>query len=134
MQYEARKLWKSIIESLPPNWFITADLVMFELFCSTVAKYHEYGKRIAEEGACYEDSKGIIRATPWVAMQERAMASIITMSGKLKINPKSRDGDTLGVSRKKAAQQDLVKRTGRKPGLMYSIPGGKRDEAEKPSV
>jgi P27 family predicted phage terminase small subunit len=132
MPYKARKFWESTLQSLPQDWFITADLVLFEIYCMTYIQYNEYRVN-AENNELYEDEKGILRKTPWVDMVDKARASLIALTGKLKFNPKSRDADTLSPSRKKAHEADLKNRKGRRNGLMF-IPGGKRDEAEKPSV
>ena len=124
MPYKARKFWESTLQSLPQDWFITADLVLFEIYCMTYIQYNEYRVN-AENNEIYEDEKGVLRKTPWVDMADKARAALITLTGKLKFNPKSRDADTLSPSRKKAQEADLKNRKGRRNGLMF-IPGGKK--------
>lgn len=133
MPYKARKFWESTLQSLPQSWFLNVDLALLEIYCMTYVQYNEYTKQIEDAGAVYEDSRGVLRPIPQVAMADKARAALITLTGKLKFNPKSRDADTLSPSRKKAQEADLKNRKGRRNGLMF-IPGGKRDEAEKPSV
>jgi len=123
LPYKARKFWEKTLESLPNDWFINADLALFEVYCLTYVQYHEYTE---EMKGCevYEDEKGILRKTPYVDMADKARAALIVLTGKLKLNPKSRDADTLSPSRKKAQKEALVEKVGRRNGLMF-IKGGK---------
>ena len=59
-------------------------------------------------------------------MAEKNKAALITLTGKLKFNVKSRDADTISPSKKQALEKDAATKHGRRKGLMY-IPGGKED-------
>jgi len=125
LDYKVRQFWDEVLLSLPFDWFITADLAMFELYCITYIQYHEYSKE-AKGKEVYEDDKGVLRKNPYIEMADKARASLITMTGKLKFNVKSRDGDTIKASREEAKTKEIVAKTGRRKGLMF-IPGGKTD-------
>ena len=125
LDYETRRFWDEVILSLPFDWFITADLALFEVYCITYTQYHEYLKK-SKGNEVYEDDKGVLRTNPYVVMAEKARSSLLAMTGKLKFNVKSRDGDTIKASRVEASKKTAKQVRGRRKGLMF-IPGGKKD-------
>ena len=122
--YVGRRLWKELLDSLPIDWFITADLPMLELYCTAYAEYLDYRKRAIDSGEVYEDEKGVLRINPYWLMAEKQKNFMMQLSTKLKFTVKSRDGDTLSPTRDKAIKEETKKRVGRRNGLMY-IKGGK---------
>jgi phage terminase small subunit len=125
LDYATRQFWDSVILSLPYDWFITADLALFELYCITYVQYHEFSGK-AKGNEVYEDEKGVLRTNPYHTMAEKARTTLLAMTGKLKFNVKSRDGDTIKASRVEASKKTAIERSGRRKGLMF-IPGGKKD-------
>lgn len=132
LTYEARKIYNEIIQSLPVDWYIFADLALFETFCQTKADYDYYQRKIKEGGATYTDSKGIMRAVPWVNMSDKAKQFLMAASGKLKLNVTSRSGTSVKRAAAKAKTADTIAKTGRKKGLMYIV--GSEKDGEKPSA
>ena len=121
-----RKLWIETIESLPDDWFVSADMTLFESFVRTTISYRLHLRELNQTGEVYEDDKGILRAVPTVAIMEKERSALITISGKLLLHPRSRSGSTLSPARKKAQAEERKQKTGRRKGLVF-IPGGKKD-------
>lgn len=132
LTYEARRIYNEIIQSLPVDWYIFADLALFEMFCQTKADYDYYQRNIKKGGATYMDSKGIMRAVPWVSMSDKSKQFLMAASGKLKLNITSRAGTSVQRAAAKASAADVIAKTGRKKGLMYIV--GSEKDGEKPSA
>ena len=93
------------------------------MFCQTKADYDYYQRKIKEVGATYTDSKGIMRAIPWVSMSDKSKQFLMAASGKLKLNVTSRAGTSVKRAAAKASAADVIAKTGRKPNLMFVLFG-----------
>lgn len=124
LPYKVRQFWTNTLASLPPEWFITADMHLFELYCITYCEYHEFSENARKEGRVYMDEKGVLRKNPWQEMAEKAKYSIMTMTGKLKFNPKSREADRAHQAEREAKKQQVQSQKSGRGDLLF-IKGGK---------
>ena len=125
LTYVQRRFWDKLIASLPYDWFITADLVMLEMYVITYCDFQEMHKKALDTGLVYEDDKGGLKTNPYWTIAEKLKYTLLVTSGKLKLNPKSRDGDTITAAREEAKEKEVISKVGRRKGLMF-IPGGKQ--------
>jgi len=119
--------WVELVQSLPPDWFITADLVLLETYVISLCDYREFMKKARRGGSIvYVDKNGVERMSKWWDMAEKTKQYIMTTSGKLKLHPRSREGGTLSKSRTAAKTASKVADTGRRADLLY-VAGGKKE-------
>ena len=118
---EVKHFWDTIVFSLPADWFITADLVGFELYCCSYMDWRECEQRAREEGRVYMDDKGVLRMNPWQQIADKKYYQVALWATKLKLTPSSRETEQAGAYlEKKRREVDENRQTSRRPrGLTY---------------
>ncbi len=96
-----RSVFENLIAATRPDHFIASDLPLLARYCEAIV----LGDRAAVELRKNTIVNG--KASPWVAIQEKATKSMIMLSMRLRLSPQSRvDQKTIGR---------MLPHTGRRP-------------------
>lgn len=83
--------WKSIVDSLPADYFRPGDVPLLAAFCTASAFYKEAQAHMAEHGMVITDDHGRMRANPASQILTTQASSMAQMAVKLRLCPSARN-------------------------------------------
>ena len=87
----ATKIWKQIIESMPPALYTAVDSVVLGAFCVSAGQYRTATEQLAKEGLTITSAvSGDVKPHPALQAQTKALNAITTLGARLGLDPSSR--------------------------------------------
>ena len=102
----AKTVFRYIVGNVDPSHFNPVDMPLLEGYANSAALATEAARRIDSEGAVVDG-----KASPWLAVAEKAQKQLVAISARLRICPQSRF-DRLGAGANSRPQPGM---SGRKP-------------------
>ena len=115
MTAAAKKIWKRIVNSYPPDHFRPQTLDLLRAYCETAVQYKTATDRIIKEGSIITQINGVVKRNPWCQERDALAASLASLGTKLQITKSA-----TAMSRSKDGQGNPEKPKSKRAGLMFS--------------
>lgn len=83
-------IWKSIMASLPADWFRPSDWPILAAYSQTAVQYEKATTEMADEPLTLKDMNGRVYKHPLLAIQHTAALRLASLAVKLRLCPSSR--------------------------------------------
>lgn len=113
MSKESKRIWKSITDNLPPDYFRPADLYLLRSYCEWAVKDEKAERQLEEQGEVIEGNQGPKR-NPWLDIKKEAASVLSSLATKLRLCPNAR------YSYKKADTETKEKPKSKRKNLMFN--------------
>lgn len=87
---EEATIWKSIMDSLPADWFRPSDWPILAAYCQTAAQYEKATKELRGASLTLVADNGREYRNPLLSIQHTAALRLAALAVKLRLCPSSR--------------------------------------------
>jgi P27 family predicted phage terminase small subunit len=108
-----RKIWKEIVDSLPPGWFLKGAYRLLFAYCEAAAVHADACAIIKKLGLLLKNSVGGVKTNPAISIQTAKAGEMAMLASKLRLSPSAyRDKSAAGTEGRERPQS-------KRAGMMF---------------
>lgn len=89
MSENAKRIWRSVVRSMPEKYFSEADRPQLRGYCEASAMLEKASQELSEGGAVFHDHNGNPKESPWVGIYHKSLSAVNSSATKLRITRQS---------------------------------------------
>jgi P27 family predicted phage terminase small subunit len=98
---DAKRTWKKIVNSNPPDWFRDSDLPLLESYCLSYSQMRDAHTVLETEGIYTSNAAGSVIAHPAMKIISDCQSRLSMLATKMRLCQNARHTDTVATTAKK---------------------------------